>query len=150
MTEKIMTEEKILKGLVVVDEIYKGRRIVVAKIPRSRLKTMMKSLHLELRHPDWFKDYHCGYIETKKKSEDKLGFPEEITYHGKLDQLGIKTTKNFIGFDMAHAWNFENPKTQTKMYVLYECKRMVNIILKTNKVRENNQAIRKLKKKVLR
>ena len=113
---------------VVKDFKYGGRRCVVIKIDISHLE---KDLPKSLR--ERFKPYCNGYIELKKSEvkEDYDNYKitsDEITYQGELDfpSLNSSDGKMYLGFDSAHSWNDESPKSKTAEYVANTCKKIVN------------------------
>ena len=111
------------KPKIVKDFQYKGRRCVVVFIDRSEMRKITKVGLMG-------SDYHNGYIEIQEselKDEDyDYDLSEEITYCGDLSHIEKPTTKTYIGFDTAHYYNYENPKTQSLEYVENQCKKIVD------------------------
>ena len=121
---------------VVKDFKYGGRRCVVIEIDRSNL---MKDLPDSLRNT--FKPYCNGYIELKKDEikesyDDYAITSDELTYQGKLEfpkGLNASDGKFYIGFDSAHSWNDNEPKSKTKEYVANTCRKIVKELNKLTK-----------------
>lgn len=125
-----MEEHKVVK-----DFRYKGRRCVVIKIDRSKA---MKDLPESLKKS--FKPYCNGYVELKpnevKEDYDNYHIEaDEITYQGDLkfaQGLDASDGKTYVGFDSAHYWNDEQPKSKTAEYVAETCKKIVDELNKAS------------------
>ena len=119
-----------MKGHKVVKDFrHKGRRCVVIEIDRSKI---MRKLPKSLKR--CFEPYCNGYVELEDEEvgenydEYKIK-SDEITYQGNLKfpkGLDASDGKVYIGFDSAHFWNDENPKSKTMKYVANTCKNIVD------------------------
>ena len=118
------------------DVVYLGRRCIVIECDRSPMfkhcPELKSSLSKFLTEP-WCN----GYIELKENetNRDYDDFDiksDELTFKGKLNHIpelnGSKET--FIGFDSAHLWNDDNPKSKTADYVAKTCKKIVMELIK--------------------
>ena len=125
-----------MKFKIVEEFTYKGRKCVVVKIYQSDLRKVLKK-HYPDKEPmklamKLHKDYHTGYIELKpgeiKESYDEYPHVrEELTFMRTLNHIDKKFDDTvFLGFDLAHYWNMENPKTQTKEWAVKTCKEVVD------------------------
>jgi len=74
--------------------------------------------------------FHNGYVSVNKDIDTDKIQSVEITYTGTLERLGFPPDMNFIGFDTAHLYNFEHPKSRTARAVKRSIKELVKEIEK--------------------
>lgn len=141
-TEKLGREEgigdKIIKSKVVDKFKHKGILCVVVKIDRSSIPklTVIKKKH-KIKMSDVF---HNGYVKVSRQLDyqDIVKHIDsvELTYSGGLDYVD-KSLKGmwFIGFDTAHYWNEENPKTQTAKAVKEETIKLCEELIRKNELK---------------
>jgi len=72
--------------------------------------------------------FHNGYVSVNKDIDTDKIQSVEITYTGTLERLGFPPDMNFIGFDTAHLYNFEHPKSRTARAVKRSIKELVKEI----------------------
>jgi len=119
---------------IVKDFVYGSRRCIVVLIDKSTIREHFAKQNIP---STWQTDYHNGYVEISdlefKENVQDYDFCEEITYNGDLSHLDCANGKKYIGFDTAHSYNYENPKTQTAEHVEKQLKKIVKQLNK-NKI----------------
>ena len=109
------------------DFMYKGRRCVVIEVDMTKHMKKVPKVMIESMKP-----YCNGYVELKPKESKRNIEAEEITYQGNLkfgDGFDLSDGKRYVGFDTAHYWNDQNPKSKTADSVIERCKMIVEELI---------------------